>query len=89
MQEIQPFFLPQLFCSLFLPFFLPRTNVPLSTDLVARQKGRSTYVVICTLLYTRRYNRFNEFRAVLVEILCRKSKQIVDIMADYTSEVTR
>ncbi|KAL0102820.1 hypothetical protein PUN28_018249 [Cardiocondyla obscurior] len=36
-----------------------------------------------------RHNHFNEFRAVLAEILCKKSKRTVDIIADYTSEIAR
>lgn len=58
MQKIQPFFLPATpFFSLF-SFF---TSVPLSTDLIARQKGRPAYVVICTLLYTRSITTLTSF----------------------------
>lgn len=58
---------PQVF------FYLPWTNEPLGADLVATRKSRLAYVVICTLLDTKRYDRFNEFRTVFPEILCSTS----------------
>lgn len=69
------------------PELLLFTADPLGIDLVARRKSRPAYVVICTLPHTGACNRFNEFRADLLEILCSRRPaegRTSDVMARIT-----